>query len=204
MLKAIIADCHGILIGKFPYEEYHSKTCKLLKKHGYDYEKAKAESLTISAFCEKHGFRDEYLKLLNSLSVDVGNEEELDELLSKLPFDIHIATDTSTKNLLETLQKSRLSMDNFKSMESGNTIREPKPSTEMYQKILKENNLKAEECLVIGDRITDIMPATELKIPALVCNHEFFIEIIKLLSDSYEKELENDNSKEFGEEKINF
>lgn len=183
-IKVIILDLHGILIEKFPTEPYLKKTKELFKKHNveFDLEKIKEDNTT-SMVTEEYGFRGEYLKMLDTLIPEKQRDDELLELLKKIQifsYKIYIATDTSFKNAVKTLRYAQMSPLLFDGMFTGNDISKPKPHTELYSKILeKEPRIEPCEMLVIGDRITDIIPATKLGMNGFVCGYYVFKEFLR-------------------------
>jgi FMN phosphatase YigB (HAD superfamily) len=190
MIKNLILDLHGLIVKDFPVDIYIEKTKDILSRHGSNFEDAKKECMTISAFSQKYGFRNEYLSMMDSLPVGTTKEAELDSLLENCKMDVFLATDTSLLNAKSTLKNAGINPSRFKSMKSGNDIIEPKPNEEMFQAIMEENCLEPKECLAIGDRMTDAIPAIKLGIPTIVCDHDSFIEILKRMT-GYEPKRED-------------
>lgn len=182
MLKALLLDLHGILIDKFPKEEYLKAARKLFNSKGYEFdlEILKIKYGTVSYATYKLGFHNDYLSMFDTLPVSDDADEELIELLGNIKQKMYIVTDTSTENCLKTLNLANIDIGLFSAIFTGNDVTEPKPSTELYRLVLNEG-FKPEECLIIGDRLTDIMPAYELGIGGLLCNHDTFKNILKLI-----------------------
>ena len=184
MLKAILFDLHGILISKFPLEPYLKGASELFISKGYDFdiEDLKIKYGTLSFATYKLGFHKDYLSMLDNLPILEDKDEELIELLGNIKQKMYIVTDTSTKNCIRTLNLANIDTGLFNAIFTGNDVTEPKPSTELYKLVLNEG-FKPEECLIIGDRLTDIMPAYELGIGGLLCNYDTFKNILRLIGD---------------------
>jgi len=185
MLKILVLDLHGILIKKFPKARYVRRLKKLLASKGYnddDYYKLKKQYGTISFGAHKEGFREEYLRMLDGLTPFEYVDEELLELLRNVRLKMYIATDTSFSNCLDSLIAAGMYIAMFDGVISGDDVKIPKPHSEIYKIILKQSKVKPEEVLVIGDRLTDIIPATELGINGLVCNYDIFKEVLKWMN----------------------
>ena len=180
MFEVIIADLHGILIKKFPLAEYERKVRELLRNNNfnnkYEFENWKNEYGTITRAMEVHRLKKQYLNVLNSLSVIKQKDEELINLLkeAKKLFTLYIATDTTKKNTLKTLRAANIPQNLFKDIVTANDVARGKPATSLYKSILKSEVKMPDKFIVIGDRITDIIPAGELGMNALLCDYENF------------------------------
>lgn len=185
LIKVIILDLHGILIRDFPFKLYLNKTEKLFKKHNIEFnlEEIKKNYGTVSMATEHYNFREEYLRMMDTLTPFKQKDEELIELMKKLQtisYKIYVATNTSKKNALESLKKAGISILMFDGIISGDDINLPKPHTELYEKILKkEPKIEPSQILVIGDRITDIIPAGILGMRGLLCDFYIFKKLLK-------------------------
>jgi HAD superfamily hydrolase (TIGR01549 family) len=177
-IKALILDLHGVLVTKFPLEEYIKAVKKFLKEKGYEegtYERWKQGFRTITAAMEQHSLKDDYLKVMDSLPVYSDKDDELVDLLFDCPFELFLATDSSRDNAIKTLKEANISPNVFKMIITGNDVKRGKPYTEMYKKIIDAHPyIKPEEWLVVGDRETDIYPAAELGLNALLCGKDIF------------------------------
>ena len=175
MLKAILFDLHGILVTKFPKESYMEKVKELFKAKGvsFDFKVLKEKYGTLSFATYKLGFRHDYIKMLNTLPVSDDKDEELISILERIGQKMYIVTDTPLQNCLDTLEHAGIDDGLFDGIFTADDVKIPKPDTELYKLVLKEG-FKPEECLVIGDRLTDIVPAYELGMGGLVCNYDTF------------------------------
>ena len=189
LIKVLILDLHGILIKDFPFELYLKKTKKLFEKYNFkfDLEQILKDYGTTSTATQHYGFREEYLRMLDTLTPFKQKDEELIDLIKELQilsYKIYIATDTSRKNALDTLSKAGISFLMFDEIITGDDINLPKPHTELYEKILeKEPKIEPCQMLVIGDRITDIIPAIKLGMNGIVCDFYIFKELLKWLCE---------------------
>lgn len=180
MFDVIILDLHGILINKFPRAEYERKVKELLRnnnyKNKYEFDNWKTEYGTISNAMEEHKLRKQYLNVLNSLSVIKQEDKELIGLLNeaKKKFTLYIATDTTKKNALRTLKAAKISTAFFKDIITANDVQKGKPAPSLYKAILKAEVKMPDKFIVVGDRITDIIPAAKLGMYGLMCNYETF------------------------------
>jgi HAD superfamily hydrolase (TIGR01549 family) len=179
-MKAIILDCHGILIERFPSKEYEEKVRKFLESKGLNFEELKGKYGTISWALEVNKDRDKYLKILDEMPVYEQLDAEMIDLLKELcnKYDLYIVTDTSKINLNKTLEASGIGKHFFKNIITGNDVKNPKPETEPYEKILEEG-YEPEDVIVFGDRYTDIIPAQKLGMIGILCNYKQFKEVLK-------------------------
>jgi len=164
MIKALIIDLHGPIIDNFPYQEYLKKIKEMLKKNKISpdmYEEFKKEFGTISAAMEYWRLKDQYIDVLNNLSTFDNTDEEFNNLLKNSKLKLYLATDTSLVNCVNSLTAAGLSPSDFDFIVTQNDCR-PKPHTDMYDILMSLNSVKSEEVIVIGDRITDVIPADKL------------------------------------------
>lgn len=180
MFDVIILDLHGILIKKFPLAEYERKVKELLRnnnyKNKYEFDNWKTEYGTITQAMEEHKLKKQYLNVLNSLSVIKQEDKELINLLNeaKKKFTLYIATDTTKKNALRTLRAAKISTTFFKDIITANDVQKGKPAPGLYKAILKAEVKMPDRFIVVGDRITDIIPAAKLGMYGLMCDYENF------------------------------
>lgn len=182
MIKVLILDLHGVLIKKFPKEEYETKVIRLLKKHKINsnvYKLMRKIYGTASATMEHFNLKKEYLELLDSLSTTIQKDEELIKILENISCKLYIATDTSRKNALSTLKNAGFKIEMFANIVTGSDVKHAKPNIEMYQNILKREGVNPSEVLVIGDRTSDLIPAEKIGMQGILADYEFFKEIIK-------------------------
>jgi len=188
MIKALLLDLHGVLISKFPISEYTQAVKEWLKKKGYEvdtYERWKEGFGTFSQACDYHNIRQEYLNVMDNLPVYSEDCSDMVELLRKSGFELYLATDSSRSNAIQTLKTAGYPPEMFKMIVTGNDVKFAKPNTEMYEKIINGNR---DEWLIIGDRITDIIPAAKLGLKALLTEKTglrwWLNEIVKLRGEN--------------------
>lgn len=180
MFEIILLDLHGILVKKFPLAEYQRKVRELLRNNNYnnkyEYENWKNEFGTISEAMRVHGLRKEYLNVLNSLYVIKQKDDELINLLKEAIkyFTFYIATDTTKKNALKTLRAANIPRNLFKEIITAEDVSKPKPATSLYKQVLNMEVKTPKKFIVIGDRLTDIIPAGKLGMQGLLCDYENF------------------------------
>jgi len=186
MIKMIIFDLHGTLIKRFPSDEYLEEAKGLFESHNlkFDFKKLIEEYGTVSMATQHYGFREEYLKMLDGLEAIEQEDGEMIKLLENIPYKIYLTTSTSLVNTLKSLEFANIKPTLFDGIITGNDVEIPKPHTEMYKKILlNEPSIKPQEILVIGDRLTDIIPAKELGMNGVVCDYEITKEILKWMKN---------------------
>ena len=180
MFDVILLDLHGILVNKFPLAEYERKVRELLRNNNfnnkYEFENWKNEYGTITRAMEANGLKKEYLNILDSLSTIKQKDEELINLLKEVKkhFTLYIATDTTRKNALKTLKAANIPTNIFKGIVTANDVQQGKPETCLYKRILKREVKMPGKFIVIGDRFTDIIPAGNLGMNALLCDYDVF------------------------------
>jgi FMN phosphatase YigB (HAD superfamily) len=159
----IIMDLHGVLIEKFPIDEYNNKVYNEFTKEGFEI--GKKIFGTGAQFFTKIGKKDKYIEILESLIPQQQRDDEMIEILQNLrkKHQLYIVTDTTRKATIETLKIANIDPTLFEDI-LGIDKHNPKPDTEMYRKIGFG--------LVIGDRFTDIQPAYELGYPAFLGRYE--------------------------------
>ena len=179
-IKGLLLDLHGLLITNFPLKEYEKAVKEFLVKKGYEegsYKRFKTCWGTITSAMEYHSLKEDYLKILDSLPVYSEKDDELVELLFNAPYELFLATDSSTENTTKTLAVAGISSGLFKMIVTGNDVKRGKPETEMYEKIVNAHPyINVKEWLVIGDRLTDIIPASKLGLKAILCDKDFLKE----------------------------
>jgi FMN phosphatase YigB (HAD superfamily) len=104
------------------------------------------------------------------------------KLLKDSGFELYLATDSSRNNAIQTLKTAGYPPEMFKKIITGDDVKFAKPNTEMYEKIVVQIGYQDEEMtrteynpydwIVIGDRITDIIPAAKLGLRAFLTNKE--------------------------------
>lgn len=187
MIKALIIDLHGVLISKFPFDEYLKAVKEWLSKKGFEpgtYDRWRNGFGTLSSALDyqQGNLRKEYLKLMDNLPVYSEDCSDMAKLLKDSGFDLYLATDSSRFNAIQTLKTAGYPIEMFKMIVTGDDVQFAKPNTEMYEKIVMKIGYQDEEMtrteynpndwLVIGDRITDITPAAKLGLKAFLTGKE--------------------------------
>ena len=177
---------HGLLVYKFPSEEYNRMVKELLKKKGYNdttFDEWKSKYGTISAAMEENNMRDEYLRLLDNVPVSSEIDLDIVKLIKRSDQKVYLASNSSRRNTMKTLHGIGLSMCDFNYIITGDDVSHSKPSIEMYETLLKISKVKPEEIMVFGDRETDIIPAKKLGMNGMVCTYEEFKPLFRKICD---------------------
>lgn len=183
-----IMDLHGVIIDNFPIELYYKRVSEfIMKKYNLkDLSEAKEFFLKMvdkhqtgtKAF-ESINEKDTYNKILDSLPAYDDTDEEFNRLLRSAG-ELFIVTNSSRKNTLEALNRTGLNINDFKKIITADDVKKGKPDTEPYEMIIKD---KPNDFIVVGDRITDIIPAAKLGCPALLCNKKQLKKILRCLHE---------------------
>jgi len=177
--KILILDLHGLLVDKFPLKEYYDSVANLLIEEGWAKEREEAlktfnnfkeNYLSGMAAMESIGLRTKYIDMLNNLPVWTNDDSSFVEYIENIKLPIYIATNTGKQGARKTLESNGFNLNKFKGIITAEDVKKGKPNKEMYNLIMKDSGFKAEEHLVIGDRVVDLIPAEELGMGGILAN----------------------------------
>lgn len=177
----IILDLHGCIIKKFPLKAYQKAVSSLINWKIFSSLKS-VFCLTGAAIFTLIGMKDAYIEILDNLPTIKQKDKEMIEILKSLSkkHELVLVTDTTLKNAIKTLKAANLKPEWFKQIIAidSDWLAFPKPATDMYEKVGKG--------LVIGDRVTDLIPAQKLGWPAFLGNYNQIKKFLRWLNENPE------------------
>ena len=196
IMMIVILDIHGVVIHDFPREEYYEGIYSIIKNLPEFKSLSKEEAIrrfkvetkenTASMFFYQTGLIDVYFKMLLTLRpkgrIPREIKYELEKLRRKMP--VILCTNSPAGAVIKT---ARIAGTHLSSICNRLITPEfglrPKPTPDMYQYILELYDETPENCIVIGDRATDIIPAQKIgAMGILVSSEEHVIQVLRWLN----------------------
>lgn len=177
----IILDLHGCIIKKFPKKEYMDAVSKFMDTKFFNEIKSYFH-LTGAAVFEMVGLKEEYIKILDKLPVIEYKDNQMVKILENLSqkHELILISDSTMNNIIKTLLAAGIDPSIFSKIIAIDSYpsKPSKPGTFMYK--------KAGKGFVVGDRITDLIPAQKLKYPGFLGNYSQVKRFLRWLNENTE------------------
>lgn len=128
-------------------------------------------------------FSDMYMKAREKYKGIKSTVKDVLEYLKNKDMKMFIVSHSKKADILNLFLNHNISVDLFDAIYSTQDLGLKKPNIEILEKIIRENNLNPENCMFIGDNITeDMMPAKAMNMRTVLIS-DFVDEFISDIDD---------------------
>lgn len=191
VVKVVILDFHGVMSFDFPKREFVDMVLNLIDRKGDEGLRQSIKEMVVSkAMTKRHGVTTSYILkgmgLLDDYMMEMKKLPRNDrivfpDLFRQLAqkYRVYIVTDSPKDVVINSLKNNNIDVSEVcVDVITPENDKVPKPSPFMYAKVIEREGVRPDEVVVIGDRLSDIVPAEDIGCNAVLVKSEEMVGVV--------------------------